>query len=75
MTNPGTSAPRCACGAEGELRRCAGNDGVAWRCPRCLAVLSKWLPHAELTAAGVDPERLPDWNTRAVDDRQAELSL
>jgi hypothetical protein len=68
-------APRCACSAEGELRRCAGNRGIGWRCPRCLAPLSKWLRHADLLVAGVNIGALPAWDQPAHDDRQVGLPL
>ena len=70
---PQIAAPRCSCGAAGELRRCAGNAGVAWRCPRCMRVLSEWLPHIELLEAAIDIDALPDWN--AAPDVQMGLSL
>lgn len=68
-------APQCACGTLGELRICHANSGIAWRCPRCLAILSKWLPHPWVLATGIDVNSLPDWNTPAGNDRQAGLPL
>ncbi len=75
MTNSVARAPRCQCGAEGELRRCAGNGGIGWRCPRCLAPLSKWLPHADLLVAGVNIGELPAWDKTPIDGRQEALPL
>ncbi len=67
------NAPRCACGADGELRHCAGNNAVAWRCPRCLTALTKWIPHERLLEAGVDIAALPDWDQAP--DNQMGLPL
>jgi hypothetical protein len=63
-------APRCSCGSSvGELLRCRANNGIAWRCPRCLRVLSAWIGHGWLV--GVDIDALPDWNAPAHDDVSA----
>jgi hypothetical protein len=70
-----TITPTCQCGAVGELRRCWANSGIAWRCPRCLKVLSAWLPHPWLVAAGINVLDLPDWSAPARDDRQGGLAL
>ncbi len=68
---PHLAAPRCSCGSHGELRRCAANGGVAWRCPQCLKALSKWIPHESLLEAGVDIAALPEWD--AAPDKQTVL--
>jgi tRNA(Ile2) C34 agmatinyltransferase TiaS len=69
------TAPRCSCGADGELRRCTGNGGIAWRCPRCLTALTKWIPHESPHLAGVNLFDLPPWDAPAVDDTQIGLRL
>ena len=75
MTNSVARAPRCPCGGEGELRRCAGNGGIGWRCPSCSRVLSEWISHDMLRAAGVDIAGLPAWDNPLRDERQTELPL
>ena len=67
------TSPSCSCGSHGELRRCTGNGGIAWRCPRCLATLSKWIPHEILLKADIDINALPDWNQAP--DNQMGLPL
>ena len=66
-------APTCRCGAAGELRRCNANGGIAWRCSRCLRMLSDWIGRSRLI--GIDIGALPDWNAPHRNDRQRELLL
>jgi hypothetical protein len=57
-------APSCSdCNMRSELRYCAGNDAVAFQCPRCLAqVQRRWIPHALLR--GLEFRDLPAWEKR-----------
>jgi hypothetical protein len=68
---PPHAALTCRCGGHGHLRRCSGNNSVAWQCEHCGRALSAWLPHRALN--NIEVESLPEWDTTRHYSHQGSL--